>query len=118
MHSPLTSQESASSEGSNTIAFLGGFMHVTKEDDVRKYTEQFGEVATVMYPINRRTGLPKGFAKVQFTQHSYLKNLLRCKSHVLHNAKINASAWVPKSEFDSKKEKPSKKIIYQVRRSL
>ena len=28
------------------------------------------------------------------------------------NDKINASAWVPKSEFDSKKERPSKNKLF------
>jgi RNA recognition motif. (a.k.a. RRM, RBD, or RNP domain) len=112
-HCPSESLERiSSSDCLTTVAFLGGIRCASTEADVKAYAEQFGEVYSVFYPISRHNGLPRGFAKVHFTQPSYLENFLRSKPHTLHEAEINVSEWVPKSEYVSKKEKPSKNKLF------
>lgn len=105
-------EERLGSEYLNRTAFIGGIKYSTTRDDILEYVQRFGEIESVFYPINKHTGLPKGFAKVLFAHASYLKNILKDKPHVIHNFEISISAWVPKSEFISKKEKPSINKIF------
>lgn len=77
--------------------FVGGLSLDTREDDLRMYFRQFGEVAGCIIKYDSNSSISRGFGFVSFNDHEVLINVLS-KNHIIKGKQVDCKEAMTKEE--------------------
>jgi len=76
---------------------VGGLSLDTREDDLRMYFRQFGEVAGCIIKYDSNSSISRGFGFVSFNDHEVLINVLS-KNHIIKGKQVDCKEAMTKEE--------------------
>merc|ERR1712151_528437 len=77
--------------------FVGGLSLDTREDDLRMYFRQFGEVAGCIIKYDSNSSISRGFGFVSFNDHEVLVSVLS-KNHIIKGKQVDCKEAMTKEE--------------------
>mmetsp|Transcript_19806 Transcript_19806/g.41247 ORF Transcript_19806/g.41247 Transcript_19806/m.41247 type:complete len:371 (-) Transcript_19806:198-1310(-) len=87
--------------------FLGNLPFEVTKDEIEEFCAEYGEVRQVTVPVNRESGLPRGFAFVDFGTLDQANNAINSVDGTLFKGR-NVRASI--SDPGQKKKEPKKKV--------
>ncbi|ONK64845.1 uncharacterized protein A4U43_C07F30580 [Asparagus officinalis] len=96
----------------STKLFVGGINERFKEEEIRDYFTEFGEVKEVVVVKDRVTGNVRGFGFVEFLDPDSAEKALKVKEHAIGELKIDVKRARPRTE--QRQNYPSPRCQYSM----
>lgn len=83
-----------------TKMFIGGIKESISEEDLKEYFGTFGNVVSVTIPINKETGIKRGFAFVEFDDYDSVDKVILGGRHSVNGKYVDVKKAVAKDAIN------------------
>ncbi len=75
--------------------FIGGLSAETREADLRRHFDKFGQVADVAVVIDKKTGISRGFGFCSFHEKEAGDRVMRIRQHLINGQSVGVRHYQP-----------------------
>ncbi|XP_054261155.1 heterogeneous nuclear ribonucleoprotein A1, A2/B1 homolog [Macrosteles quadrilineatus] len=82
--------------------FVGGIKDMIGEEELKEYFGEFGNVVSVSIPVNKESGVKRGFAFVEFDDYDPVDKVILKKKHVIKGRPVDVKKAMNKDAVGGK----------------